>query len=128
MSKYVQGENTASQGPGPLPDNAYDRVRKNQAGKFMKTPHYVYITKTIPADDELSFYFKPSASFALDVGNTGGVGNGATVLTSASKYTSYGLPTVGTKLDIHPTAFSCSNALSSSINFVYKSGLSSGGR
>ena len=28
--------------------------------------------------------------------------------------------------DIHPTAFSCSNALSSSINFIYKSSLGGG--
>tara|TARA_B100000287_G_scaffold18914_1_gene18947 strand:- start:518 stop:898 length:381 start_codon:yes stop_codon:yes gene_type:complete len=126
MAKYVSDGNTFTQSrqvPGALPDNAYDRVGKNQAGKFMKTPHYVYVAKTIPTNDELSFYFKSSASFAIDVG-----GNGATLLTSASKYTSFGLPTIGTRLDIHPTAFSCSNALSSSINFVYKSGLSTGGR
>tara|TARA_R110002020_G_scaffold270676_1_gene485922 strand:+ start:473 stop:853 length:381 start_codon:yes stop_codon:yes gene_type:complete len=124
MSNYRRDPNNSqSLVPGPLPDNAYDRVKKNQAGKFMKTPHYVYVTKTIPANDELSFYFKPSASFASDVG-----GNGATVLTgaSSSKYVSFGLPTVGTRLDIHPTAFSCSNALSGSINFVYKSGLATG--
>ena len=125
MANYRKDPNNSqSLVPGPLPDNAYDRVKTHQAGKFMKTPHWVYITKTIPANDELKFYFKPSASFATDVG-----GNGATVLTgaSSSKYVSYGLPTIGTRLDIHPTAFSCSNALSSSINFVYKSGLSTGG-
>ena len=123
MPKYVP--DGKKQVAGSLPDNAYDRVVKGQAGTFIKAPHYVYVTKTIPANDELKFYFKPSASFATDVG-----GNGAKVLTgaSSSKYVSFGLPEVGTRLDIHPTAFSCSNALSSSINFVYKSGLSTGGR
>ena len=130
MANYVKkGTGTTGinddikQVPGPLPDNAYERVSTHQAGTFIKAPHYVYIAKTIPANDELKFYFKPSASFASDVG-----GNGAKVLTSASKYTSFGLQTVGTRLDIHPTAFSSSNALSGSINFVYRSGLSTGGR
>jgi hypothetical protein len=126
MANYIKDPNDSKkQVPGKLPDNAYDRVSTHQAGTFIKAPHYVYIAKTIPANDELKFYFKPSASFAIDVGS-----NGAKVLTgaSSSKYTSFGLATIGTKLDIHPTAFSCSNALSSSINFVYKSGLSTGGR
>ena len=123
MSRYIQDPNDSTkQVAGALPDNARDRVKTLQAGKLVKTPHYVYVAKTIPANDELKFYFKSSASFAVDVGS-----NGATVLTSASKYVSYGLPTIGTRLDIHPSAFSCSNAMSSSINFVYKSGLSTGG-
>ena len=116
---------STKQVPKPLSDNARDKVTKHQAGTFIKTPHYVYVAKTIPANDELKFYFESSASFASDVG-----GNGAKVLTgaSSSKYVSFGLPEIGTRFDIHPTAFSCSNALSSSINFVYKSGLSTGGR
>ena len=120
MAGYtVDPNDDKKQVPKALPDNAYDRVKTHQAGRFFKTPHYVYITKTIPANDELKFYFKSSASFATDVG-----GNGAKVLTgaSSSKYTSFGLPAIGTRLDIHPTAFSCSNALSGSINFVYKGG------
>ena len=64
MANYRKDPNNSqSLVPGPLPDNAYDRVKKQPAGKFMKTPHYVYVAKTIPANDELSFYFKSSASF-----------------------------------------------------------------
>ena len=126
MANYIKDPNNSKkQVPGKLPDNARDRVSKHQAGTFIKAPHYVYVTETIPEDDELKFYFKPSASFAIDVG-----GNGATVLTgaSASKYTSFGLPTIGTRLDIHPTAWSGSAADSGKLTFVYNGGLSTGGR
>ena len=65
MGNYRKDPNDSKkQVPGPLPDNARDRYKTYQAGTFIKTPNYVYISKTIPANDELSFYFKPSASFA----------------------------------------------------------------
>ena len=123
MSDYIQDPNNSKkQVPGKLPDNARDRISNPRAGTFTKTPNAVVIGETMTTG--IKFYFKSSASFASDVG-----GNGATVLTgaSASLYQNFGKPTAGTTLNIHPTAVSCSDALSGSVAFVYKSGLSTGG-
>ena len=69
MSRYIKDPNDSTkQVPGPLPDNARDRVGTLQAGKFIKTPHYVYVAKTIPANDELKFYFKTFHSWRFFFG------------------------------------------------------------
>jgi hypothetical protein len=123
MSDYKQDpDNEKKQVPGRLPENAFDQARVLHSGKLIKTPNQVYVNKAI-AGAGVSFYFRDSASFASDVGN-----NGATVLTSASLYTSFGKPAIGTKLDIHPTAFSASNADTGSLTFIYYGGLSTGHR
>ena len=121
MANYRKDPNNSqSLVPGPLPDTSRDRYKTGQAGKFMKTPNYVYISKTIPANDSVSFYFKPSASFSTDCGD----GSPTQLLgVSSSLFTDFGMPTVGTTLHIHPTAFSSSNEVSSSIKFVYSNGL-----
>ena len=123
MPDYTQDPNDSKkQVPAALPANAFDQARILNAGKLIKQPHSVYVNKAI-AGAGIGFYFRDSASFAIDVGD-----NGATILTSASKYTSFGKPGIGTKFDIHPTAFSASNADTGSLTFIYYSGLSTGPR
>ena len=41
MANYKPDPNDSTkQVPGPLPDNARDRYKTGQAGKFMKTPNF----------------------------------------------------------------------------------------
>ena len=80
-----------------------------------KTPNYVLVNTTLTKPT--GFFFGSSASFsALSDAN------------ASSNYDLVGgtLP-VGTKLNIHPTAWSGSAADNGRITFVYKSGLSTGG-
>tara|TARA_R100000008_G_scaffold56595_1_gene34872 strand:- start:384 stop:755 length:372 start_codon:yes stop_codon:yes gene_type:complete len=123
MSKYIADNNnpTGSQVPGPLPDNAYDRTSRPARCAFTKTPNYVLITKTMTKP--FGFFYGSSASFS-----TGQTGAGESMNSSSHYDVDWGLQTVGTRLDIHPTAWSGSSDDDNSILFVYRSGLSTGGR
>ena len=117
MPNYIEGtgKNSGSQVPGPLPDNAYDRLVNPDRVTFTKTPNYVLVNSTL--SKPTGFFFGSEASFdALADSNA----------TANYDLVGEGL-TVGTKLHIHPTAWSGSAADNGKITFVYKSGLSTGG-
>ena len=125
MANYRQDpEKSKKQRPGELPDNAYERTKVPTTCTFTKTPSYVLVTKTMTKP--FGFFFGTSESFAH---NSRDEGNTAGTLTSSKYYdTDFGLMTVGTRLDIHPTAWTGSSDDSTSIRFIYRSGLSTGGR
>ena len=121
MPNYIQDPNDSKkQIPGPPSDKMYDRSSTPSANTLIKTPNYV-IVKNITGTTDLGFFFGSSASFAsMSAANT------ATGAGTSSNYTSYGAPTAGTQLHIHPTAWSGSAA--SSVLFIYKGGLDGTGR
>ena len=123
---YTGGETTDgdSQVPGPLPENARDRISRTEAFEIQKTPNAVYIGDLAEASDNVAFFFGSSASFAT-LANTE-AGDAGYRLTGSQHYSDFGHPAAGTILNIHPTAFSSSNANSSSIHFIYSSGLRTG--
>ena len=123
MSDYVPVSGSGlgdhrTQGPGPPPYNAYDRTSSPAVCTLTKTPNYVLVTKTMTKP--FGFFFGGSASFSeLSASNKN----------SASHYDSdYGLALIGTRLDLHPSAWSGSAADAGNIKFVYRSGKSTGGR
>ena len=117
MSDYIQDPNDSKkQVPGPPPDNYYDKSRKPARCTLQKTPNYVLITKTMTKP--FGFFFGSSASFAA-----------LSVNSASSNYDSdWGLATVGTKFDIHPSVWSGSAADDGNIRFVYRGGLDGSGR
>ena len=117
MPNYIQDPNnpSGSQIPGPQPDNYYDKAIAPTQCSMSKTPNHVLVTKTMTLP--FGFFFGSSASFA------------AVDETDSSNYDSdWGLVTVGTKLDIHPLAWSGSSVDNGNIRFVYKGGLDGSGR
>ena len=121
MANYVKDPNDSKkQVPGVSPYNAYDRPSAPGICTLNKTPNYVLITKTMT--QPFGFFFGNSSSFAA----LGGDGSGKT--TAANYDSDYGLVTVGTRLDIHPCAWSGSATDAGNVKFVYKSGLSTGAR
>ena len=139
MSDYVPVSGSGlgdhrTQGPGPPPYNAYDRTSAPLRCIVTKTPSYVLVTKTMTKP--FGFFYGTSASFAeksVTEGNdplnalTGIPVTGS--LTGSSHYDSdWGLVTVGTRLDIHPMAWSGSVDDAGNLKFVYKSGRSTGPR
>ena len=116
MPLYKQDPNdTSKQIPNIQGDNRYDSSVNPSRVTLTKTPNYVLVNKTITATT--GFFYGSSASFsALSDSN------------ASSNYDLVGgTLTAGTKLNIHPTAWSGSSADNGSITFVYKSGLSTGG-
>jgi len=114
MARYIKDPNDSTkQVPGALPDNAYDSVNNPSRCIGTKTPSYVLVNTLLTKP--VAFFFGPTGSL--------------TTANLSSFYTKMGddLP-AGTRLDIHPTAWSGSVADDSKISFVYKSGLSTGGR
>ena len=120
--------------PGAPPYNAYDRTSVPKRCTINKTPSYVLVTKTMTLP--FGFFYGSSASFGelsaaegndplnafTDIPQTGS-------LTGSQHYDAdWGLVTVGTRLDIHPTAWSGSLADADNIKFIYRSGKSTGGR
>ena len=121
MSDYVQDPNDSKKTvAGPKPDNAYDRLNSNpNTSSIFKTPNAVIITQT--PSKPIGFFFGSSASFAaLSDKNL------------AANYISFGAPTAGTVLNIHPIAYSASLAdhnegtSTYKIALVYKGGLGTG--
>ena len=102
----------AKQVPGPHPDNYYDRASNPSANSLVKTPNSVYINT---AGGDFGFFFGSSASFAA-----------VSDKSLAANYTNFGALTLGTRLDIHPTAWSGST--NNSVTFIYKGGLDGSGR
>ena len=119
MPNYIKDPNDSNkQIPGPQPDNYYTRTSTPSTGSLVKTPNHILIGKNIT--NNVGFYFGTSASFAALGSATG----------SAVHYDNFGAPTAGTKLDIHPIAWSGSAADNAAGNviFVYKGGLDGSGR
>ena len=109
--------NSNKQIPDTQGNNRYDRAVNPVHCKAKKTPSYVLVNATMV--DSCSFYFGSSASFS-DLGASG--------RTNPVNFTTMGEDlTAGTKLHIHPTAWSGSAADNGKITFVYKSGLATGG-
>ena len=107
--------NAGSQIPDIQGENRLDNLVNPNRVSFTKTPNYVLVNTTLTKPT--GFFFGSSASFsALSDAN------------ASSNYDLVGgtLP-AGTKLNIHPTAWSGSAADNGKITFVYKSGLSTGG-
>ena len=126
MPDYVQDPNNSKkQVPGPKPANYYERTAKPVSGIFHKTPSLVYVNKTI--QDDLGFFFGDSASFDAACKAQGG-GNTLTNVSGSNFASDWGLLTVGTRLDIHPSAVSSSARDAGSITFIYKGGLDGSGR
>ena len=117
---YIQDpDNTKTQVPGKLPDNAYDRHIITPSQSLHKTPNYVYFNE-VPTKP-VHFFFGNSASYAEK-------SISANNLTGSEHYINYGKPVVGTTLNIHPTAWSGSDGDHGKVVFVYTSGLSTGPR
>ena len=118
---YIQDpDNSNKQIPASKGDNAYDRVFTPPTASLVKTPNAVFLAAGVGT---VGFFFGSSASFASKAPE----GN---MHTSASHYVDYGKPAAGTRLDIHPSSWSGSlaDAKAGAVIFVYKSGLSTGGR
>jgi len=114
-------ENSEQQSPGPSGFNTKDRISNATPFRVQKTPNAVYIGDLT---GDVSFFFGTSASFsekaaAEDTTNS-------LLLTGSVHYTNFGTPSAGTILNIHPVAFSASNEGSSSVHFIYSSGLRTG--
>ena len=129
MPNYVGSELSGSQylkqTPGQLPDQAYDRTVQPGPCTFTKSPNYVLITKTMT--EPFGFWYGTSQSFHEFGGANDADGGGGKAAPTVYD-TDWGLITVGTRLDIHPSSWSGSSADSGNIRFVYKSGRSTGGR
>ena len=117
MADYVQDPNDSKkQVPGSPPDNYYDRAGKPSICTLQKTPNYVLIATTMTTP--FGFFFGSSASFAA-----------LSVNSASSNYDSdWGTIAGGTRLDIHPTAWSGSSADDGRVRFIYKGGLDGQGR
>ena len=128
MSRYVKDPNNSEkQVPGPLADNAFDRSYNIEPLSMSKTPNYVIVANGDGSNDSLGFFFGTSASFSTKQTSEGAVSIAGNKLTASSHYVTFGDGiAAGTRLDIHPLAWSGSAAMK--VVFVYKSGLSTGGR
>ena len=128
MSNYVQDPNNSKKTvPGPKPANAYDRSYNTPPLSMSKTPSYVIVANGDGGNDSLGFFFGTSASFAEKAFIEGNNSATASILTGSSNYVTFGDGiAAGTRFDINPLAWSGSAAMK--VVFVYKSGLSSGGR
>ena len=115
----------AHQEPGRLPDNAYDRTDQPGPCTFTKSPNYVLITKTMT--EPFGFWYGTSQSFHEFGGANDADGGGGKAAPTVYD-TDWGLVTVGTRLDIHPMAWSGSVDDAGNLKFVYKSGRSTGPR
>ena len=127
MPDYIQDPNNSKkQVPGPQPDNYYDRADNPATASLVKAPNSVYINT---AGGNFGFFFGSSASFSSKAtsegGNSPGVGLSNGTLTGSQHYVNFGALALGTRLDIHPTAWSGSQG---SVTFIYKGGLDGSGR
>jgi hypothetical protein len=116
MPDYVQDPNNPNkQVPGDQPDNFYTRHGVPTTNTFTKSPHYVMINTAM--QDEFGFFFGSEQKF-----------DAAAAADRASLKYPAAFGTVGTKLDINPTAISSSVRDAGSITFVYRGGLDGQGR
>jgi hypothetical protein len=116
MSDYIQDSNDSNkQVPGARPDNYYTRYGIPATNTFVKSPHYVIVNTAL--NDEFGFFFGSKTQFdAKDAADRVNV-----------KYPA-AFGTVGTRLDINPTAISSSVRDAGSITFEYRGGLDGQGR
>ena len=119
MPDYIQDPNDSKkQIPGPLPDNYYDNIITPPSCSFTKTPNYVLISADLT--NTAGFYFGNQTSF-----------DALTSPSASSHYQNWGGEATlkaGTRLDIHPTAYTSSVADDKKIVFIYKGGLDGSGR
>ena len=116
MPLYKQDPNDSTkQVPNISGSNRYDRTTNPNRVTFTKTPSYVLVNKTMTKP--FGFFYGSSGDFSALADSN-----------ASSNYDLLGstLP-IGTKLHIHPTAWSGSSADNGSITFVYKSSLATGG-
>ena len=136
MPLYKQDpNNTKKQIPDIQGTNRRDRyVTPNRCG-LTKTPNAVIIGNLV--GDEIRFFFGSSASYsttansqhlfpAQGIFHDGLDGAPTGSIITSSFYQDFGKPAVGTILNIHPSAYSCSKADSNQIHFIYSSGLRTG--
>ena len=118
MPLYKQDPNdTSKQIPDIQGENRYDKAVNPTHCELTKTPSYVLVNTLMT--QPCAFFFGSSGSFS-DLGAAGKI--------TKTNYITMGDDlTVGTKLNIHPTAWSGSAADAGKITFVYKSGLATGG-
>ena len=115
MPLYKQDpKDTSKQIPDVQGGNRQDRLVNPDRNTHTKSPNYVLVNTTLTLP--VGFFFGSSASLST-------AGN----LDTANYTTALDDATVGTKLNIHPTAWSGSAADADKITFVYKSGLATGG-
>jgi hypothetical protein len=127
MPNYIADPNDSTkQIPGPLPDNHRGGANNPSQFVFTKTPSYVLVNTLLTTP--VGFFFGSSASFSTNRSSQSAVGGGGQVFAQSSSLYTIMLndASPGTKLDIHPTAWSGSAADAGSITFVYK-GNSTGG-
>jgi hypothetical protein len=117
MPDYIQDPNDSKkQVPGTQPDNYYGSAVVPATASFVKSPSSVMFNAT---NGTIGFFFGSSASFsALEAGSVNSV-------TASRHYVSFGTPTEGTTLNIHPCAWS--GSATDSVTFIYKGGLDGGG-
>ena len=123
------GGTPIQQGPGPPSYQASDRVGVPGICSMSKTPNYVQIVG--PLTNTAGFFFGSSGSFAKAAGTDNADHNQLSASTSYSINLSGSNPHgtyAGTRLDIHPIAWSGSLADKDKVIFVYKGGLDGSGR
>jgi len=124
MPNYKQDPNDPKkQVPGELTDQHYDNSTVPVRNIITKTPNYILVTAA--TDGPTGFFFGSSASFAKkatieDVTNSN-------ALTGSQHYNNFGTLPAGTRLNIHPLAWSGSVGDAGKIIFMYKGGLDGGG-
>ena len=125
MPLYKTDPNDSTkQVPNIQGDNRFDRATTPQTCSFVKSPNYVVVNKLLTTP--VGFFFGSSASFAAAA--TSQQLDNFHHLTHSSNYTTMLTSgSVGTKLNIQPTAWSGSLDDAGKITFVYKSGLATGG-
>ena len=112
MPDYIQDPNDSKkQVPGTQPDNYYGSAVVPATGSLVKTPNSVMFNAT---NGTFGFFFGSSASFAALADKN-----------LAANYVSFGTPTEGTTLNIHPSAWS--GSATDSVTFIYKGGVDGGG-
>tara|TARA_Y100001973_G_C4966238_1_gene217333 strand:+ start:43 stop:459 length:417 start_codon:yes stop_codon:yes gene_type:complete len=121
------GGTAFGQTPGVKSDKYYDKAHAQPAYSMSKTPNYVIINNSGASTNTISFFFGTSQSFAdkanIEIGTAGSV----SALTGSQYYSPFGTNiAAGTRLDIHPLAWSGSAA--ASVTFVYQGGIDGQGR
>ena len=111
MSYRVDPDDNTKMSPKPLPSSVYGSIlNPANCTAVSETPDYIIVNTEL--DAPVGFFFGTSASLST-AGNTTQA-NYTTMLNDGAL--------AGTKLEIHPTAYSSSAADAGQITFVYKGG------
>jgi len=126
MPDYKPDPNDSKkQVPGPTNKYVSTRTSTVSPTSMSKTPHYVLVAAD--CTNTVGFFFGTSASFSSKVQEEAKPGT-CYNLTGSGYYQIFGgegTLKAGTRLDIHPMAWS--GSATDSVTFIYKSGLSTGG-